>query len=116
MLHGQPPIINGDGTQTRDFVYVDDVVRANLLICEREEAIGEVYNVATGRGVSLLDLVAVLNELLQAHLVPVFEAPRAGDIKHSRGDNTKGAARLGFLPAVAVKDGLAQVLNDFQRG
>jgi UDP-glucose 4-epimerase len=114
MLHGQSPIIYGDGLQTRDFVYVGDVVHANLLVCEREEAIGEVFNVATERGVSLLDLVAAVNELLHTQLTPVFEAPRAGDIKHSRGDNTKVAARLGFQPSVPFKDGLYRVLNDFK--
>jgi UDP-glucose 4-epimerase len=110
MRNGQPPIIYGDGTQTRDFVYVRDVARANLLACEREEAIGQVYNIATGRGISLLDLVAALNELLLTSFRPVFEPPRAGDIKHSRGSGNLIAARLDFRPEVELSSGLQHIL------
>jgi nucleoside-diphosphate-sugar epimerase len=112
LAQGQPPIIYGDGMQTRDFVYVADIVRANLLVCERERAAGEVFNVASGRGVSLLDLTAAFDNLCHTRCAPQFEAARAGDIKHSRGDNTKGAALLGFQPLVSLADGLQQTLND----
>ena len=111
MRDGQAPIIYGDGTQTRDFVHVSDVVRANLLVCERDEAIGQIFNIASGRGVSLLELVDVLNKLLGTHLVAKFAPPRAGDIKHSRGDDGRIAAVLGFRPTMPLIDGLAQVCN-----
>ena len=99
---GLPPIIYGDGLQTRDFVHVSDVVRANLLACEREEAAGQVLNVASGRGVSLLELAAALNELCHTHFTPRFEPARAGDIQHSRGDGSRLAAVLGFRPAISL--------------
>jgi nucleoside-diphosphate-sugar epimerase len=114
MQNGQAPIVYGDGTQSRDFVYVGDVVRANLGVCERAEAIGRVYNIATGRGLSLLDLIDALNELLHTDYVPDFQAPRAGDIKHSLGSGELIAAELGFRPGVPLGDGLQHILA-FQR-
>lgn len=107
----QPPIIYGDGMQTRDFVHVSDVVRANLLACEREEAAGQVLNVASGRGVSLLDLVATLNELCSTHFTPQFEPARPGDIRHSRGDSTRLAVLLGLRPTVSLMAGLRDMLS-----
>jgi UDP-glucose 4-epimerase len=108
---GLPPTIYGDGLQTRDFVYVSDIVRANLLACELEEAAGQVFNVAGGRAVSLLELAAALNELCQTHFTPRLEPARAGDIRHSRGDGTRLAAALGFRPAISLMDGLRQMLS-----
>jgi UDP-glucose 4-epimerase len=108
---GLPPIIYGDGLQTRDFVYVSDIVRANLLACEREEAAGQVLNVAGGREVSLLDLAAAVNELCQTHFTPRFEPARAGDIQRSRGAGTRLAAVLGFQPATPLMAGLRQMVN-----
>lgn len=109
MRAGQAPIIYGDGLQTRDFVHVSDVVRANLLVCERDEAIGQVFNVASGRGISLLDLVDILNELYHTDFRPHFEPPRAGDIRHSRGDGALIAAQLGFTPQLPLLEGLKQL-------
>ncbi len=111
MRNGQAPIIYGDGTQTRDFVHVSDVVRANLLVCERAEAIGQIFNIASGRGVSLLELVDVLNKLLGTHLAAEIAPPRAGDIKHSRGDDGRIAALLGFRTTMPFAEGLAQVCS-----
>ena len=111
MQDGQAPIIFGDGTQTRDFVHVSDVVQANLLVCERDEAIGQVFNIASGREISLLELVDALNQLLKTNLSAEFAPPRPGDIQHSRGDNSKGATLLDFLPTTSFVDGLKQILN-----
>jgi UDP-glucose 4-epimerase len=108
---GQAPIVYGDGLQTRDFVHVDDVVRANLLACERAEAIGQVFNIASGRSVSLLELIEGFNQLTGARLAPQHEAPRDGDIKHSCGDGEAIAATLGFKPAVSLLEGLKTVLR-----
>jgi UDP-glucose 4-epimerase len=107
----QPPIIYGDGLQTRDFVQVTDVVNANLLACEREDADGQVLNVASGRGVSLLGLVAALNELCNTNFTPQFEPARLGDVRHSRGDSTRLATVLGFEPAVSLVAGLQQMVS-----
>ncbi len=111
MRNSQPPIVYGDGNQSRDFVYVSDVVRANLWACEQEAAIGRVFNVATGRGVSLLELIDTLNEVLHTDFAPIFQAPRAGDIKHSRGSGETIANVLNFRPAVELSEGLKKILN-----
>ncbi len=111
IMQGLPPTIYGDGLQTRDFVHVSDVVRANLLACEREEAVGQVFNVASGREVSLLELVDTLNELCHTHFTPRLEPARTGDIRHSRGDGTRLAIELGFQPAISLMAGLQQTLS-----
>jgi UDP-glucose 4-epimerase len=107
----QPPIIYGDGLQTRDFVHVSDVVCANLLACDRDEATGQIFNVASGRGVSLLELVAALNDLCHTHFTPRFEPARAGDILHSHGDGSLFHAVLGFRPVISLTAGLQQILS-----
>jgi UDP-glucose 4-epimerase len=109
LRNGQAPIIYGDGTQTRDFVHVSDVVRANLLACEAEAAIGQVLNVASGQGVSLLDLVDTLNRLGNTQFSAQFAAPRAGDIGHSEGDAGQIAALLGFRIEMPLARGLRQL-------
>jgi UDP-glucose 4-epimerase len=112
MKHGQSPIIYGDGQQTRDFVHVSNVACANLLACERDEAIGQVLNVASGCEVTLLDLIAAFGELCHAQFIPQFEPARPGDIRRSRGDNMKSAALLDFRPSIALTDGLKRLLNN----
>jgi UDP-glucose 4-epimerase len=106
---GVAPTIYGDGYQTRDFVYVSDVVGANLAACETESAVGEILNVATGRGISLLELVGTLNQILGTSIQPIFDAPRAGDIAHSRGDAGRLAVVASVRPTVTLAEGLASV-------
>ena len=76
-------MIYGDGTQSRDFTYVANVVQANLLACERDEAVGQVMNVACGERYSLLDLHATLLQVIQVKITPIFAEARKGDVKHS---------------------------------
>lgn len=106
----QAPIIYGDGTQTRDFVHVGDVVRANLLACEQDAAIGQVFNVTTGRGVSLLELMKELSDLLGVQIQPEFQPERTGDIKHSLGNGDLSAGTLLFTPAMTLREGLRSLL------
>jgi UDP-glucose 4-epimerase len=106
---GQAPIVYGDGAQTRDFVHVSDIVRANLAACERSEAIGRVINVASGRQVSLLDLIEAFGRL-QGHVIePVFAPQRAGDILHSVGDNRRLQTFLKLSSDTPLEKGLAQL-------
>lgn len=107
---GQPPVIYGDGRQTRDFVFVGDVAQANLLACERPEAIGQVLNVASGQSVSLLELVDRLNRLHGQSFAPQFQPARAGDIRHSVGDGQRLAA-LGFRAETSLAEGLKQMVE-----
>jgi UDP-glucose 4-epimerase len=113
-LSGARPVIFGDGTQTRDFVYVTDVVRANLLAAEKPEAKGEVINIGSGRSTSLLDLVAGLNRETGQELAPMFEPARAGDIRFSRAEIRKARDLLGFNPEVDLSEGLRRTM-DFYR-
>lgn len=106
MKAGQAPTIFGDGEQTRDFVHVSDVVRANLLACWRDEAIGRVFNVASGVGLSLVQLVETLNQIQERRIGPQFAPERLGDIRHSRGDGSYSAEVLGFTPQMSLIDGL----------
>jgi nucleoside-diphosphate-sugar epimerase len=110
MRTGQPPVIYGDGEQTRDFVHVSDVVRANLLVCERPEAVGQVLNVASAQRTSLLELVRTLNDLLSTRLTPEFQRERPGDIRHSAGDGAKMAAVLGFRVETPLSAGLSRMI------
>ncbi len=83
LLRGETPTIYGDGLQSRDFTYVANVVKANLLACERDEATGQVMNVACGERYSLRDLHRELTAIIGADVPPIFDAPRPGDVKHS---------------------------------
>jgi len=111
MLRGQPPTIYGDGTQSRDFTYIDNVVHGNLLALRAPRAAGQVMNLATGGRFSLLDLVDAINELLGTQIAPQHAAPRSGDIKHSRADIARARDLLGFEPVVTFLDGLARTIE-----
>jgi UDP-glucose 4-epimerase len=102
------PIIFGDGKQTRDFVFVDDVVQANLLAASAPSAAtGRSYNIGTGTRVSLLDVISALNAAFDFHPLPRFESARAGDVRHSQADISLAASRLGYGPKVSLMDGIA---------
>ena len=109
---GRTPTIFGDGQQTRDFVYVKDVVQANLLAM-RSPAVGkgEIFNVATGRKVSLLDLLETLKKITGSKLVPQFKDARAGDIKHSLADISKIRKGLGYEPKFDLEYGLRAIVE-----
>jgi len=106
MLAGRKPVIYGDGLQARDFTYVDNVVRANLLAAEVPGIAGKVYNVACGRSTSLLDLVAALNGLLGTRIQPTHAAPRPGDVRDSLAGIARARAELGYAPSVDLMEGL----------
>jgi nucleoside-diphosphate-sugar epimerase len=108
LLKGQPPIINGDGKQTRDFVHVDDVVSANLLALDGENVVGEVFNVASGISISIYELAKMLQRITNAkRSKPIFAEPRMGDIKHTSADIGKAEELLGFRSKIRLEDGLS---------
>jgi UDP-glucose 4-epimerase len=111
MKAGQRPIIYGDGRQTRDFVYVGDVVQATLLAGRWHGQEGCVLNVASGRQTTLLELVAVLNELLGTELAPEFRPAREGEVRHSAGDPGRMALLLGFRAGTTLAEGLARLVE-----
>jgi UDP-glucose 4-epimerase len=111
MLQGQPPLIHGDGLQSRDFTYVANVVKANLLACQADAVVGHVCNTAIGGCISLLDLVARLNEILGTAIQPEFDAERPGDVKHSRADVSRLRESAGFSPVMSFEQGLQQTVE-----
>jgi UDP-glucose 4-epimerase len=116
MLNRQPPVIFGDGQQTRDFTYVANVVEANLLAAEApaEKVAGQVFNVATGQSISLLQLISELNHLTAQSLLPRFEPVRSGDVRHSAADIQRLKQALGFEGQMSWQEGLRRTL-DFYR-
>ncbi len=108
---GKTPTVFGDGLQTRDFVAVADVVQALLKAASVPGIAGQVYNVGTGRQITLLDLLAALNQQLETQVTPQFAPPRAGDIRHSCADISRARRELGYEPTVSFEEGLARTLR-----
>ncbi|MBN2478080.1 SDR family oxidoreductase [Candidatus Micrarchaeota archaeon] len=115
MMHGERPVVYGDGKQTRDFVYVGDVVEANMLAMKENKAAGLSFNVATGKQVSLLHLIELINEILGTDLKPQFENAKQGDIKFSYADITKAKELLGFEANVGIREGLEKTIEWMKR-
>jgi UDP-glucose 4-epimerase len=114
MLKGESPTIYGDGEQSRDFTYIDNVVHGNLLASAAPEAAGEVINLALGGSISLLNLMEKLNRLMGTDIQPIHAPPRAGDIKHSRAGIEKAQDLLDFAPIVDFDTGLLRTLQYYQ--
>ncbi|MCK6483601.1 MAG: SDR family oxidoreductase [Phycisphaerae bacterium] len=111
IMAGVPPIVYGDGEQTRDFTYIDNVVQANLLAAEADGLNGQTLNIACGDRISVNRIIARINELLGKSVRPRYVPPRAGDIKHSWADITLAQRTLGFRPAVSFDDGLQRSIR-----
>jgi len=112
LLQNQQPIIFGDGKQTRDFVYVGDVVNANMLALTTKEAKGEIFNIATSVTSTLNKLVEYLQEIMnKKHLKPIHKDPRPGDIRHSYASIEKARKILGYEPKFSLKKGLTKLVE-----
>ncbi len=112
MSGGERPVIYGDGSQTRDFTYVDNVVAANLAAMRAREPLGgAVLNVGTGGKVSLLDLVAAINQILGTAATPEFQPSRAGDVRDSQASLERIRAALDYEPIVGFEEGLRRTLK-----
>jgi len=113
LLEGRSPTVFGDGEQTRDFVYVDDVVRANLLAMSAGRLNGDVINVACGKGLSVNELLRLLREIVDSKVVADYEGPRAGEVRHSVGDIERARRLLAYAPRVEMKAGLEKTVAYF---
>ena len=111
---GVAPTIYGDGTQSRDFTHIDDVVAANILALDAVAAAGRIYNIACGRQVSLNELVAKLNKILGTDLDAEYLDPRPGDVKHSLADVGRAERELGFKAAVDFAQGLRRTIEAYE--
>ena len=109
-----PPTIFGDGSQSRDFLFVEDVALANRLAMECTQGDGEVFNVCAGKETSLLQLIEALQHLVSPGLEPNFEARRDGDIHRSVGNPARAASVLNFSPTFTVPEGLARTVQWFR--
>jgi UDP-glucose 4-epimerase len=109
---GLPLVVYGDGSQTRDFVNVCDVVEAVLSAMENKAAEGEVFNIGFGEPVSIRGLAEAFLELAGLNLEVINEEPRLGDIKHSYADISKAEKLLGYRPKVSLRDGLRTLLAE----
>ncbi len=116
LLNGKPPVIFEDGRQSRDFIHVADIVQANLLAMERDDAVYDVFNVGAGRALSILDVAMALIHELKVNVQPeIVGGFRAGDIRHCVADIGKSRSRLGFEPKVRFEDGLRDLVEWVQR-
>ena len=116
MSHGESPVIFGDGEQSRDFSYVDNVIAANLQAMASEKQVaGEAMNIACGEQASLNDLVRMINEILGTRIEPMYEPTRAGDVKHSLASIKLAQELIGYEPRVKFREGLAKAVEWYTR-
>jgi nucleoside-diphosphate-sugar epimerase len=115
LLQGSPPVIFGDGEQSRDFTYIENVVQANLLAMSAKHLRGEAINIACAERTSLNQLVNVLRKIVGSKLSPVYEEPRKGDVRHSLADIRKGKELLNYEPKVGLESGLKKTVEFFQK-
>lgn len=115
LREGRAPQVHGDGRQSRDFAFVEDVVRANLLAADAPAAAcsGRAYNIAGGSEQSLLELLDILRDVLGSDVAAVHVAPRVGDVRHSYADLTAARTDLGYEPQVSFAEGLARTVEHF---
>jgi UDP-glucose 4-epimerase len=111
LLEGKAPVVYGDGLQSRDFTYVDNVVNANLLAAETEGAAGQAFNVACGGRYSLLDLLAKVKKILGSDIEPIHEAARAGDVRDSQASIEAAKRGLGYNVSVGFEEGLRRTVE-----
>ncbi len=114
VLKGQAPVVYGDGEQSRDFIYVSDVVESNLLAATIPEAAGQVINIGTGKKTTINRLLAELERLIERPIHPRHEAPRPGDVRESLADISLMRAILGYEPTISFAEGLALTFRAFE--
>jgi nucleoside-diphosphate-sugar epimerase len=115
LLEGKPPVVYGDGLQSRDFTYVDNVVEANLLASEAGNAAGKAFNVACGGRYTLLELLALLKEILGSEIEPIHEAARAGDVRDSQAAIEAAQQALGYHVSVDFDEGLRRTADWYKK-
>ena len=114
ILNGEPPVIYGDGEQTRDFVYVSNVVAANLLAAEAKDVSGEVFNIACAGSITIKALVQEINAIAGTAVQPVYRGARPGDIRYSLADLTKARTELKYEPFENFHEGMKKTIDWFK--
>ena len=113
MINDRPPVIYGDGTQTRDFTYISNAVSANLLAAEKDSFGGEVVNISTGIQLDLNSLAKKVGEITHREYDPIYEETRPGDVKHSMGEITRARELLGYRVVTTLEEGLVATYESF---
>lgn len=114
-FQGKAPVIFGDGTQSRDFTFVSDVVEANLSAALTDNAVaGEAYNIGAEGRTTVNELAQLIGELTGSSVSPIHEPPRPGDVAHSNADVSKAAAAFGYTPTVEIREGLQRTLEAYR--
>jgi UDP-glucose 4-epimerase len=111
ILEHKSPTVFGDGQQSRDFTYIDNVVEANLLAARAKKTRGEVINIACGEAITVNAIIGMIDDLLGKNIEPIYAAPRPGDVKHSLADITAAEKLLGFKPQVPFRQGLESAIS-----
>lgn len=111
MVRDERPTIYGDGTQSRDFTYIDNVVQGNLAAADATDAVGRSINVACGTQFTLLQLVAAINDVLGKNIEPIFEEARVGDVRESLADITVARSVLNYEPQIKFDEGLRRSIE-----
>ena len=114
MLAGRRPTVFGDGSQSRDFTFIDNVVQGNLAAEAAPQAVGRVFNVACGQQFSLLEVIASINHVLGTNIEPQFDEPRAGDVRESLADISAARELLGYAPSVVFEEGLRRSIDYYR--
>ena len=116
LLKNKPPVIYGDGKQTRDFVNVEDIIEANILALEKKNAAGKTLNIAYGKAITINELAQILMDILNRnHLRSIHTNPRHGDIRHSCADISLANRILGYSPSMSLKNGLKKLTDEYTR-
>ncbi len=111
ILKNKPPTVYGDGLQSRDFTYVDNIIEANLLAARAKHTTGQVVNIACSKAVTVNETIDIINELLGKNTKPIYTDPRTGDVKHSLADISLARKTIGYEPIVPFKQGLENAIN-----
>ncbi len=114
ILRGEPPTVYGDGEQTRDFTYIDNVVHGNVLAMQAKATHGESVNVACGGAISVNQVIAAIGQLVGKKVKPLYQPPRTGDVKHSCADIRLAKKLLGFEPVVSFEEGLKRAIQYYK--
>jgi UDP-glucose 4-epimerase len=116
VMNGLPPVIFGDGHQTRDFTSVKDIVRGILAVCQCEDLIGDTVNIAAGREVSINEIARLILQTLERdrEIEPVHIAPRPGDVRRHYADTSKARRFLGFQPEIDIEEGIRHYISWFK--
>ncbi|MFA7466653.1 MAG: SDR family oxidoreductase [Desulfotomaculaceae bacterium] len=114
LLEGNPPIVHGDGEQSRDFTFVDDVVKANMLAAVAPGTAGEVFNIACGSRVTLNELLLLLKKITEQNVEAEYTDARPGDVKHSLADINKARSVLKYQPEFSLENGLRRTVDWFR--